>query len=410
MSAAGPTSLRARLGALAAHVLPNLDERAWRRNRRAQVAGLRSTGAGIPESLWRDSLGTQIQVGDLPPHLVVVPMDGSSRDTWRAAGGNFFYEIQQAAREYLPDTPVTIFHIDIGEAPSSWHPRLARLLVDVKATHLIAQVEADPERAGAWTWDVLWADLSRHWDGVLLGVVFDSAFRMITLQSREMARISERFLLVDICMPMDGGLQPGRVEVGPVNMPVSNESLAVIDERTADLPKAYDVSFIGALYPSRVALIDQIRSFGVDIAVNPHRLDQAADFAASRSNQPSYVDYMQALAQSRMTINFSESSAGGAQQLKTRILEATAVGCFVLTDDVDRTSRFWEASDFGSFTSPEELPVLIASYLSDRDALEAAALRSKARARQINDASFWGGIQSGLAARGLPRLDRSRAT
>ena len=257
---------------------------------------------------------------------------------------------------------------------------------------------------------MLWADLSRHWDGVLLGVVFDSAFRMITLQSREMARISERFLLVDICMPMDGGLQPGRVEVGPVNMPVSNESLAVIDERTADLPKAYDVSFIGALYPSRVALIDQIRSFGVDIAVNPHRLDQAADFAASRSNQPSYVDYMQALAQSRMTINFSESSAGGAQQLKTRILEATAVGCFVLTDDVDRTSRFWEASDFGSFTSPEELPVLIASYLSDRDALEAAALRSKARARQINDASFWGGIQAGLAARGLPRLDRSRAT
>ena len=240
MSSAGATSLRARLGALAAHVLPNLDERAWRRNRRRQVAELRSAGAGIAESVWRDSLGMQIRVGDLPPHLVVVPMDGASRETWRPAGGNFFYEIQQAAREHLPQTPVTIFHIDIGEEASSWHARLARFLVEVDATHLIAQVEADPERAGTWTWDVLWSDLSRHWDGVLLGVVFDSAFRMITLQSRELARISSRFLLVDICMPMDGVLQAGRVEVGPVNMPVSNASLAVIDERTADLPKAFD--------------------------------------------------------------------------------------------------------------------------------------------------------------------------
>ena len=404
MSSTGSSSLRGRLGAVASHVIPNLDERAWRRARRQQVATLRSAGAGIPETLWRELAQVRQSTITLAPHLVVVPMDGPTRDTWRPAGGNFFYEIQQAAREYLPNTPVTIFDIAIGEPASSWHPRLATFLVEVGATHLVAQVETDPERAGTWTWDVLWADLSRHWDGVVLGVVFDSAFRMITLQSRELARISSRFLLVDICMPMDEVLQRGRVEVGPVNMPVSNESLSVIDERTAALPKIYDVSFIGALYPNRVALIEQIRQLGVNIAVNPHREDQAADFAASRSNQPTYVDYMQALAQSRMTINFSESSAGGAQQLKTRILEATAVGCFVLTDDVDRTERFWARGDYGFFNDAQELPALIAARLSDREALQAAALRSKRRAREINDSSFWGGIQAGLAARGLPPL------
>ncbi|MDO8733482.1 MAG: glycosyltransferase [Actinomycetota bacterium] len=410
MSSADRPSFRGRLGALASHVLPNIDERAWRRARRSQVAELRSAGAGLAEMHWPKAEAAQVDVSELPPHIVVVPMDGPSRETWRAAGGNFFYEIQRAAREYLPATPVTIFHIAIDEPASSWHPRLAEFLIEVNATHLIAQVEADPERAGTWTWDLLWSDLSRHWHGVLLGVVFDSAFRMITLQSRELARISSRFLLVDICMPMDGVLKRGRVEVGPVNMPVSNESLAVIDERTAALPKIHDVSFIGALYPSRVALIEQIRGLGVNIAVNPHRTDQAADFAASRSNQPTYVDYMQALAQSRMTINFSESSAGGAQQLKTRILEATAVGCFVLTDDRDRTERFWSTSDFGSFTDPDELPALISARLDDLNALEAAALRSKARARQINDSSFWGGIQAGLAARGLPPLDPTGTT
>ena len=59
-------------------------------------------------------------------------------------------------------------------------------------------------------------------------------------------------------------------------------------------------------------------------AGDEERADQAADFAASRSNQPTYVDYMQALAQSRMTINFSESSAGGVQQLNHGIVVGAA--------------------------------------------------------------------------------------
>lgn len=401
MSSAGGQSARARLGSLASRIIPNLDERAWRRARTNQVRQLRGSGVGLPPSFNRSASSSRTVGGS---HLVVVPMDGPSRETWTPAGGNFFYEIQQAAREYLPGTPVSVFRIEQDEPASSWHSRLADFVLDLGATHVIAQVESDPERSPSWSWDVLWSDLAKVWDGVLLGVVFDSAFRMITLQCRELARISPRFLLVDICMPMDGVLKPHRPEVGPVNMPVSNESLALVDERTADLPKVYDVSFIGALYPNRVALIERIRALGVGVAVNPHRTDAAADFAASRSNQPTYLDYMQALAQSRMTINFSESSAGGAQQLKTRILEATAVGCFVLTDDVDRTERFWDAGDFGYFKDPDELPDLITSLLQDEPGLAAAAVRSKERARSINDSSFWGGIQSGLRERGLPLL------
>lgn len=407
MSSAAAPTLRARIGALASRLIPDLDERAWRRARRTQVAQLRSEGAGVPEELWGSLRGPEAARG---PHLVVVPMDGPSRESWAAAGGNFFYEIQQAAREFHPGLPVTIFAVEEGEPPSSWHPRLARLLVETGATHLAAQVEADPERAGTWTWDVLWSDLARHWDGVLLGVVFDSAFRMITLQSRELARISASFVLVDICMPMDEVLSPGRPEVGPVNMPVSNQTLAVLDEQVAGLPRIYDVSFIGALYPYRVELIERIRELGVDVSVNPHRADAAADFAASRANQPTYADYMQALAQSRMTINFSESSAGGAQQLKTRILEATAMGCLVLTDDRDRTERFWSTQDYGYFSDPQELPALIASWLTTSDALDEAAARSRLRAREINVSSFWGGVDEVLRERRLQRLTGGSAT
>ncbi|MDD2859036.1 MAG: glycosyltransferase [Candidatus Nanopelagicales bacterium] len=391
--------LRARAGQLASRVVPDLDERAWRRARRRQVAQLRAEGAGLDASVTRGA-----SVIGRAPHIVVVPMDGPGRDTWRPAGGNFFYEIQQAAREHLPGATVSIVSVEEGEPASSWHRRVAQAVIDLGATHVIAQVETDPERAGQWTWDVLWADLAEIWDGVLLGVVFDSAFRMITLQCRELARISDRFLLVDICMPMDGLLVRGRPEVGPVNMPVSRASLDVIDARIHDLPKHYDVSFIGALYPYRVELIDRIRASGVSIAVNPHRQDAATDLASSRRAQPSYIDYMAAIAQSRMTINFSESSAGTLQQLKTRVLEATAVGCFVLTDDVDRTSRFWPADEYGYFADPDELPALVARLLADPQALEAATQRAMARARAINASSFWGGIEEGLRRRSLAPL------
>lgn len=399
-------SFRARAGAAASRIIPNLDERAWRRARGVQVKQLRSQGAGL--DLNSDAFRRLPKfVADSETRILVVPMDGPNRDTWMPAGGNFFYEIQQAAKEFAPRAEVSVFATKEGEPPASWHARLASAVLDGGVTHLIAQVETDPERAGTWTWDVLWADLSKVWDGVLLGVMFDSAFRLVTLQSRELARISDRFVLVDICMPMDGVLVKGRPEVGPVNMPISNETLAVIDERIKDLPKLYDVSFIGALYPYRVQLLDEIRAHGANVAVNPHRADVTTDFASSRAQQPTYLDYMTGIAQSRMTINFSESSAGLVQQLKTRILEASCVGALVLTDDVDRTSRFWAAEDYGYFQTPEDLPGLVDTLLADSDALDAAALRGKKRAREINVSSFWGGIDEGLQKRGL-RLITSR--
>ena len=47
MKSAPVASLRAQVGSLASRMLPNLDERAWRRTRRAQVKQLRAEGAGL---------------------------------------------------------------------------------------------------------------------------------------------------------------------------------------------------------------------------------------------------------------------------------------------------------------------------------------------------------------------------
>jgi hypothetical protein len=295
------------------------------------------------------------------------------------------------------------------ETPADWHERLIRFLIATAATHLMAQTECDPTTSADQTWDVLWEQLAPRWDGVFLGVMFDSGFRMITLSARRIASINDRFIVVDICMPMDGVMVSGRSEIGPVSMPISDETFAALDAALGDVRQIHDVSFIGALYPYRVEMIEALRSHGVEVAVNPHRADATRDFAESRTNQPTYIEYMRGLAQSKMTINFSISSSLNGQQLKTRILEASGMGCLVLTDDVDRSDRFWVAGEeMAYFTEPSEVPALVESYLSNPERLIRAQASGKARARSINVTNFWGGIDAGLTRRGLPPIRDAR--
>ena len=393
--------VRERVGSLASRVWPDLDEVLFNR-RRDRVMRSAITAGGYDAALADVS---PLLVGG-PPHLVVVPQVGPDDPTWQAAGGNFFYEIAQSAREYYGIDRVSVFGVSGGMDSATWHIALIRYLVESGATHVIVQVEADPNcDKQRYTWDILWSQLHPRWDGVFLGLVTDSYFTWITASARRLARMSDRFVLVDICMPMDGVLVPGRSEVGPVNMPVSNETFAVLDEACSGVSRDVDVSFIGTLYPYRVELLDRIRAHGASVAVNPHRSTPAGDYASTSVNRPSYLDYMKALAQSRITINFSQTNAGSGQQLKTRILEAAGMGCLVLTDDIDRTDRFWvPEQEYGFFADAADLPAVVDAWLSDRDRLERVRLAGQARARSINVSSLWGGVDDVLARRGLRPL------
>lgn len=399
-----PRTLRAKVGRLVQRVIPDLDERQWNSKRDKEMRHLIEAG-GYAKRLA--DVPASIGAATRPPHVVIVPKDGPSFANWRVAGGNFFFEIAQAAREHYGDATVTVFSPERGEGVPEWHERLIRHLVDSGATHLMAMVETDPDGAGTWSWDVLWSQLHSRWDGVFLGVMFDSAYRWITIPVRRIARMCDRFVVVDICMPMDGSMVRGRPEVGPVNMPVSNLSLAEIDAHVSHLPRVHDVTFLGSLYPERVAMIEELRAHGVRVAVNPHHgSGEVMDLEGSRVNQPGYVGYMAALAQSHMTINFGRSSAGDIFQLKTRVLEAALMGCIVLTDDVDRTERFWRpGEEYGHFQAPADVPSLVQSFLADPERMARVQSAGKAKARAINISSFWGGVDDGLARRALPVLE-----
>ena len=341
-----------------------------------------------------------------PLHLVVVPQIPLSDPTFREGHRDIYFEAGQLLSELIGGDKVSFFGVEENETPESWHSRLVEFVGENQATHILTHIETDPGGLGeSWTWDQAFGLLlDSGWDGALLGVNFDSAFKWIRARSRRLARMSPQFVAVDICMPLDGQLVKGRTEVGPVNMPISNLSLQMINSEISNVEKEFDVSFIGALYPYRVELIESIRSRGINVVVNPHRIDDANDFASSRKNQPDWLQYMRGLASSHLTINFSQSSAGPYEQLKTRVIEATLAGTFLLTDDKDRTRLFFEPDQFATFGSVDQLPDIIENLLSDRIVLSMRTKSAQQRAGELAVTDFWMGIDEGLRSRDLPGI------
>ena len=388
--------LRSATGGVARRLYPGLDEAIWSRQRDRQI---RATGV-TPTRTTRSRA-----FGERPRHLVVVPPDGPGRPSWGPGHRNFYYEAAQSARERWGESSVSVLEVDEGASEATWHNALLNLVHDTQATHILTHIEGDPTSPDAWSWDSLWAQLHPTWDGALLGVMFDSAFTWISAKSRRLARMSPNFMTVDICMPMDGVLVKGRPEVGPVNMPVSDESLALLDAKLQGIQPESQVSFIGALYPYRQELIESLRARGIHIEVNPHRPDVTVTFEQSRADQPGWLDYMAGLASSAMTINFARSSAGDFEQLKTRVIEATLAGTFLLTDDKDRTRLFFEPeTEFAYFPDVQSLPDVIEAWLADPERLAAGRLSAQRKARELARNDLWNRIEAGLARRSLPSL------
>jgi hypothetical protein len=394
-------SLRSGVGAFAQKMYPNLDERAYRRSRGHE----RNARLGAyPQSLALPRISGPISA----PHVVVVPYEGDAFGEWGPAKGNFYFEVAENLRDLIGTDKVSVFQVEPGTPFHKWHIDLINFLNDVGATHLITHIEADPATRGQeWTWDSALDLMKKHWGGVLLGVMFDSAYRYINFKSRILGKRSANFMVVDICMPMNDSMVKGRTEVGPVNRPMSNATLELLAKRASEVPKNFDVSFIGVLYPYRIELIEQLRGLGFAIAVNPHRPEAELTGASSRANQPSWLDYMTGLAGSKATINFSQSSAGPFEQLKWRVIEAGLAGTFLLTDDKDRTRLFWDQRDYARFDGIGDLPQIMQSWLSQPAELALASERFHERAVHLARTDFWSSIEKGLQLRGLTPISDS---
>lgn len=390
-------TLRARAGRLAGRIFPALEEFAYNRDRSRQLPG--------SFSQWTDATRPPIQ--PRAPHLVIAPLAGPRSGDWGPARGNYYYEIYRTAVEHFGADSVSVLELDPGP-PQDWADRLIEHLRVTQATHLIAHLERDPGDDPTWTWDLVWSKLAGQWDGVFVGITFDSGFPITRFKARRLARISPAFVCLDICVPLSGRLVRGRPEVGPVPLVISEQTQALLAEHLASVAKTTDVSFIGGLYPYRVELIEALRESGLTVAVNPHRNDVTTDLESSRKDQPGWLDYMAGLAGSQMTINFSLASSGNDEQLKWRVIEATLAGTLLLTDDRTRTSEFFErGTEFDRFTSPDDLLRVATWWLERPEELAAAQRRAQERAQGLARSEFWVRLSRTLAQRGLPALPPS---
>ncbi|MBM3670559.1 MAG: hypothetical protein FJW97_11245, partial [Actinobacteria bacterium] len=191
------STLRARLGRLAARVYPQVEDRAFNRDRDRSNPESRARGLQPPPYSER------------APHIVVVPQEGPHFATWRPGTRNFYYEAYRSGVENYGDHSMSVLDVAPGEPRSSWIPRLRDHLADYRATHIVTHIEHDPGDQSAWHWDEAWARITPDWDGVLLGVMFDSAFSLVRMKGRRVARMSPNFMAVDICDSMDSVLVPG---------------------------------------------------------------------------------------------------------------------------------------------------------------------------------------------------------
>jgi len=178
--------------------------------------------------------------------------------------------------------------------------------------------------------------------------------------------------------------------------------MQLLNERLSGVEKSSDLSFIGALYPYRVALLEELERSGIRLTVNPHK--NAGESGTSES-RPSWLNYMAALAASEMTLNFSMASSGAHQQLKWRVIEATLAGTLLLTDDEERSAEFFERGrEFDFFRDGDDLKRVIDSWLSRPEKLHNAQEQGQERAQQLADTAFWDRLATTLKRRGLPAL------
>ena len=380
-------------------IFPDLHYRVWNRQRDKEigshVAALKYLGPLLAQS-------SQDPAREL--HVVVIPHYGPNAPTWHIAGQNHFFEIYQSLVEILGADRVTLCATDSSDPDFAYHTHLLEEIIRTRATHVVGQIETDPNKGDHWSWDIPMTLLNEYWNGVFIGVMWDWAYPWLSVRAKRLARINSQLLVAELCQPISGLTVKGRVEAGPMTMPLSRATTDAILERISGAEKIYDLTFIGALYDYRVQLIDQLRSDGVNVAVNPHRPDVTTDFMESRVNQPSYLDYMYGLAQSQLTINFSAAAGGPGEQYKIRLQEAALARCLCLTDDKEGTKHFFYPDQYGFFDNVSLLEEVVKKSLSDPIELRQRQLAAQERALELAHTDFWGRIEAALQARGLRSL------
>ena len=332
--------------------------------------------------------------------VIVTPNGEHDSETWKPGGGNYFYELFTSAQEAYGEEHVEIFLVDENAAPETWHAPLVQRLISTRASHCLAFVESDPGQAGPWHWNEFALRARHAWSGAFVGVLTDGVYLLHQLRATRFRRAMPQsiFVAIDVESSSYAGYVPARTIFGPCFLPISDSSIEALSDSTAmSDEREFDLVFVGKVYPNREGFLDELRSSGIRIGINPHRPDPAV--------RPGYGDYVRGLRQGLFTLNLSEAGGMPVPQLKSRMLEGPLFGTIVCTDESSLGRRFFDHNQFVTFTTAGELQQAIAPLLANPQKLVEVRDAAHSHARQIASSAFWSTVERGLAENDLPNLD-----
>lgn len=168
--------------------------------------------------------------------------------------------------------------------------------------------------------------------------------------------------------------------------------------RKLDVPKKYDVTFVGSWHPYREWLIERIRKVGISVEVFGHR------WPAGEINQDRMIEIFN---ESRINLNLSNStswdirylssspralinrfrSKKNIEQLKARMFEVNGCGSFQLTYYVEGLTQCYKGdSEIGIYNDPDDLVEKVKFYLAHEELRESIA--TAGFLRTLNEHTF----------------------
>lgn len=178
-----------------------------------------------------------------------------------------------------------------------------------------------------------------------------------------------------------------------------------------DVPKRYDVSFVGSWHPYREWLIERIRKAGVNVKVAGHRWPEG---------EISQEKMVRLFNDSRINLNLSNSASWDArylassprafinrlrskkniEQMKARIFEVNGCGAFQLSYYVEGLAHCYEIDrEIGVYADADDLVEKVKFYLAHSEVRESIA--DNAYKRTLREHTFARRFQSIFQRMGL---------
>ncbi|WP_339171884.1 glycosyltransferase [Anoxybacillus sp. FSL W8-1294] len=193
----------------------------------------------------------------------------------------------------------------------------------------------------------------------------------------------------DYCITTDRESIEKYHQIGYKNVILSQWACNVHTYRKLNLPKKYDVSFVGQPHGTRREIINILRKNGISVACFGYGWDNSLlkrawnafakriglEFLTFKMGRVTQEEMIRIFNQSKINLNLSNSSDKGfPRQIKGRNFEVPGCGSFLLTEKVSHLEDYYELDkEVVTYSNIDEMIKKIRYYLTHDQEREAIA-------------------------------------